>query len=860
MPESSQPLIQLRKPSLKHLFLPQAAQRLDFKGKGGGKTVIREVERRRHAGMLNRQLRDVARYSNQIQNDLPDVEGIVVEVTTAPGFALGPTAIQALTARTGPRTAPAISLLHAIQMIDADGKGFTRIVLHVPFGGLTYLEEKLRQYSAGTGTAGNHAYLGNILSIAQAALAALWTDPAEALPKDDKAHWWQLWIRKFPSDVWLRYQKIKAGMAMAEKGERLELPEHFIVLIQATYAVLAASIPLLDCLAEVRGAHPCSLGLTDLSTTEQSEYVDEALTRIRPPPSNAPAVCLLDTGVTRGHRLLAGLLAQDDIHTVFPDGDGSDAFRSQSAHGHGTPMAGLAAYGDLRGIMEQVGPWDQNHRLESVRVLDPTKPHEPENYGSITTQAIALPEIKNPHRKRVYSLAMTAPGPDDGRPTAWSAAVDAAAYGDEDDGSAKRVIVVSAGNVQPDANFAYPDDNRNTPIEDPAHAWNAVTVGAMTHRDRVTEPDPESRRLVRIARQGDLSPFSRTSCEWDEHWPLKPEIVMEGGNAAIHPDHGPDYRPSLELISTSAMAAMGRELCAFNATSAATAQAARLAAEITARYPAIRAETVRGLLVHSARWNNVMLGGINPHRPYTNQGNSRLRFIQILRSFGFGEPDSLRSHMSADHAVTMIREDKLQPYTKKNGSIHLNDCHVHILPWPKTLLQQHFDSTLRVRVTLSFFTAPNPSANNALGSSRYRYGGCLLRFIVRHKDEAIDRFDARLKGTARENDEGDGSTTGANVGNDTGWALGPKLCGKAGSLVQDIWEGPAAHLLTMDRIAVYPAKGWWAANRKFPEGDRWHNCHELPIHYSLIVSLEAQQDIPLYTSIQNLIQIPLDAS
>jgi hypothetical protein len=862
VPETSQSLIQLPKPSLKHLFLPQAAQRMDFKGTGRGGAVIREVDRRRHAEKLNRQLQDVARYSDQIKNDLPDVEGIVLKVTTEPGFPLGPPAIQALTTRTGARSGPVITLLHAVQMADDEGQPYTRVVLHVPFGCLSYLEEKLRRFSEGGGNSGNHAFLANINSIAQAALDALWTDPRESFPRDDQPHWWQLWVRKFPTDVWPRFQDIKDNLDMTVKGQELTLPEHHIVVVHATYAALAASIPLLDCLAEVRGAHPCSLGLTDLSIREQHEYVDEALARIRPPPSDAPAVCLLDTGVNRGHRLLANLLAPADTRTVFPDRDGSDAFVHQSAHGHGTPMAGLAAYGDLRVLMSQTDPWEQNHRLESIRVLDPAHPHEPENYGSITLQAVSIPDIANPQRKRVFALAITAPGPDDGRPTAWSAAVDAAAYGDEEDGSSKRLIVVSAGNVQPDANFAYPDDNRNTPIEDPAQAWNAVTVGAMTHRDRVEESDPESRRLVRIARPGDLSPFSRTSCEWHDHWPLKPEIVMEGGNAAFHPEHGPDYRASLELISTSAMGAMGRELCPFNATSAATAQAARLAAEMMSRYPAIRPETARGLLVHSARWNDVMLGGINPHRPYTAHGNSRARFIQMLRCFGYGEPDSLRCHFSAEHAVTMIREDSLQPYALRNGGIQLNDCHVHLLPWPKGLLQQHYDSTLRLRITLSYFTAPNPSANNALGSSRYRYGGCLLRFMVRHKDESADHFDARLKGTARENDEdaADGTTLSANAGADTGWALGPKLCGKGGSLVQDIWEGPAAQLLTMDRIAVYPAKGWWSANRKFPEGDRWHDCHNLPIRYSLIVSLEAQQDIPLYNEIQNLIRISLEAA
>ena len=867
MPDSSLPLFQLPTPKLKHLFLSKAAQRIDFKGRGRGKSEIREVERRKHAALLTHQLAGVSTLFDDIQEsiraeELPQMEGIVIKITTEPGYVLAPQEAQALTTRTGKRSGPVITLLHATQMQDSDGLSYTRVVLHVPFGGLSYLEEKIRQFSEGKGKKGKHAFLSNISSIAQAALDALWTDDPDTLPKDEALHWWQLWIRKFPADVWQRFEHIKESLSLEIKGESLILPEHRIVLVRATSAVLASSLPLLDTLAEIRGAHPCSLGLTDLSASEQREWVDEALARIRLPDQDAPTVCLLDTGVNRGHKLLENLLNPADNQTVFPDGDSSDAYIKSSKHGHGTPMAGLAAFGDLRQLMHSTGTWDQLHRLESVRIFDPAHPHDPENYGSVTLQAVALPEIQNPKRRRVYSLTITAPGPDDGRPTAWSAAVDAAAYGDEGQEAHKRVILVSGGNVRPDEhglNYAYPDDNRNTPIQDPAQAWNAVTVGAITHRDRVEEPDDESKRLVRVARNGDLSPFSRTACDWDVHWPIKPEIVMEGGNAAFHPVHGPEYRESLEPISTSGMGAMGRDFCSLNATSAATAQAARLAAEISFRYPAIWPESVRGLLIHSARWNEVMLDGINPHRAYKKKGNDRAKFIQALRCFGFGEPDAARCAFSAGHAVTMIREDRLHPYAVKKSNIQLNDCHIHVLPWPKTLLQKHFSDTIKMRVTLSYFTAPNPSANNALGSSRYRYGGALLRFLVRNKDESEKNFETRLKRAADESEEApNGNSTLEKTKADSGWALGSKLCGKGGSLVQDIWEGTAADLLAMDRVAIYPVKGWWAS-RKFPEGDRWNNCHQMPIRYSLIVSIEADQDIPLYTEIENLVTVPVEA-
>jgi len=814
-----------------------------------------------HAAFLATQLRAVQDWIQESipEATMPEMTGIPITLTSQPGYPLSTEDIHALTTRPkGDFGSPPVHL-HAQQLIDAQGQPYTRVLLSVPFGGLGVLEEKVRKFSTGIGTKGN-AYIANINSIAPAAIEGLWTDAPEDLPRDGNPHWWQFWVRKFPSATRDHFLSIAHTLGLEIRGEALVLPDHYVFVARGTYATLASSIPLLDTLAELRAARPCSLGLIDLTSIEQEDYVTEALQRIAFPSENAPAVCLLDTGVNRGHRLLEPLLAAIDNDSVFGDGDGSDGYVSTSPHGHGTPMAGLAAYGDLRQLAASTQPWNQLHRLESVRLFDPLRLHDPDNYGSVTLQAVRRPEINHAHRRRAYCLAVTAPGTNDGKPSAWSAAVDMAAYGD--DNGSKRLVLVAAGNVHPEdagTTYTYPDRNRQTPIEDPAQAWNAVTVGANTHHTVVTEGDDESRRLTPIVRQnGMLSPFSRTSCEWNPHWPLKPEIVLEGGNAATHPEHGIEHRDSLQLVSTSASVRAGRPFCSFNATSAATAQAARLAAGITARYPDLWPETTRGLLVHAARWTPAMLEGIDPHRRYT--AANRQRFIQILRAYGYGEPDVDRAYFSAEHATTLIRQDELSPYKKEKSSIKLNDCHIHQLPWPRQLLTDNFGATLTLRVTLSYFAAPNPSANNALKGSRYRYGGCLLRFLVRNKDEVDNAtFEQRMTRAAQEDEAGDNSANAEAPDSDPGWALGSKLCGKGGSLIHDVWKGSAADLALMDRIAIFPAKGWWAY-RKFPNGDPWHNCHLRPIRYSLIVSVEAETNITLYNAISTSLNVPVDAT
>lgn len=107
---------------------------------------------------------------------------------------------------------------------------------------------------------------------------------------------------------------------------------------------------------------------------------------------------------------------------------------------------------------------------------------------------------------------------------------------------------------------------------------------------------------------------------------------MEGGNLGRAQDGSRPHWDSLQPLSTSATF-QTRPLVPFNATSAAAAQAARVGARITARYPDYRAETVRGLIVHAAEWPQALLvrEGLGPHASGKTEDVERVK-----RSFGYG--------------------------------------------------------------------------------------------------------------------------------------------------------------------------------------------------------------------------------
>ncbi|MGV7750389.1 S8 family serine peptidase, partial [Mycobacterium kansasii] len=76
----------------------------------------------------------------------------------------------------------------------------------------------------------------------------------------------------------------------------------------------------------------------------------------------------------------------------------------------------------------------------------------------------------------------------------------------------------------------YADNSDLSPIEDPAQAWNALTVGA--HTELTDAPQhPQYRGWTVLATSGELSPHSRTSLMFPHrNTPVKPDICMEGGN------------------------------------------------------------------------------------------------------------------------------------------------------------------------------------------------------------------------------------------------------------------------------------------------------------------------------------------
>lgn len=714
------------------------------------------------------------------------------------------------------------------------------VALFLPDASREALAAILQEYRTGELTEAaqnppNKTLVEAIQAFRTAQLATVWTDVREALPENPEHQmWWALWC--WPeAEAQIEEVCERIEVRAASKDRRLYFPDVTVVPVLAKRVDIELMLYVTGAIAEIRRATDNPTFFTDEVAAGQHAWSDDLATRTVWPGTEAPSVCIFDTGVNRGHALIEPVAATADLHAVNVDWGVDD----HDADGHGTAMAGMALHGDLTAALSDTALRRLTHRLESVKILPPRlfDPNDPASYGVLTQTAISLPEISAPDRRRVYCMAITNRDVSGATPSSWSAAIDQAAagtmLGDEQD-APRRLIIVAAGNIAAETDPARIRNQDEFPIEDPAQAWNALTVGGYTDLVEVTEEGYES--WSPLARAGDLSPHSRTSSTWlHGRTPIKPEIVMEAGNRAINQARTEALTfGSMSLLSTGSD--MGTPLVPFEATSAASAQAARLSAKIAADHPDYWPETIRALIVHSAEWTPPMLEAFAVTAG--KKGN-----YEVVRRFGYGVPDYDRATASANNHLALFAQAEIQPF-KMEGKREFNNCHYYTLPIPRDLLVRLENTEVELKITLSYFVDPNPGLSGSVEPQRYQSFG--LRFDLRRNGEPLETFKKRVNAAEREDPR-----KGPRVEpDDDRWRLGANSI-SAGSLHCDTWSGPAIELLGRDTLCIKPVLGWWRDRA----GKEYVNKQT---RYSLIITFKSKDvGVDLYTPIKAIVDLPI---
>ena len=717
-----------------------------------------------------------------------------------------------------------------------------RATVYVPAAKKDFFLKKINKYAENeTGS----DVITTIEKINNAMVESLWIGRKENIPKDISV-WCEIWLRyevnEQPEEIVNSFYQLCSELEIEYKEKKIIFPERIVALVKTNFKNLKQLMLASGNLAEIRKLNTPVSFYTDMPAWEQKEWVDELEKRLDTSKRSNTSVCLLDTGVNNAHPLIKDVLKDSDMHTV------NVARGVDDRKGHGTEMAGIATYYDLQEKLESMSAVEVYHYLESVKILNNPDDNEKELYVAITQQAAYIVETENPNSNRTFCMALTAAESDVsewGVPTSWSAAIDSllAGVGDGGEDDKKRLMCISAGNtsIQEVANAEdYLAAVRLHSVENPGQSWNAITVGAYTDKIAITKK--EYKNYSPVVPKGGVSPFTSSSIMWKKSkWPVKPDVVFEGGNLGYNPKekflNGYSELEDLDMITTCKDFMIGKSLVATNMTSPATAQASWMLANIWHKFPQLWPETVRALLIHSASWTDEMVRRFIPNGSVTKND-----YRNLLRVCGYGVPSLEKAVYSAQNSVNLIVEDELQPFIKKGNSTPTsNEMHLHNIPWPASILESLGEATVRMRVTLSYYIEPGPGQ---IGwKDKYRYPSCGLVFDVNNPTESKEEFKKRISKAMRE--EGDNGNIVANSSEK--WMLGAQNR-NVGSVHSDIWEGTAVDLSNSNYIMVYPTTGWW----KLRTNQKKYNNK---VRYALVVSIESpENDVDLYNEITTAIK------
>lgn len=702
------------------------------------------------------------------------------------------------------------------------------------------LENKIRKYlekNTKSGKPANQPLVEPIDSIKMATVKDIWSGPSEFIPKTKKT-WCELWLNTEEAvlDEFLKsLQKTCESLSIPVFDKFIFFPQRTVALIKTNLYQLTELISSFPLIAEIKRATELNSYWYQQNSFEREEWIQEALSNCTFLPSQN-VVTLLDSGVNNGHALLANFVKDEDKLTINSNWGVND-----SGHrGHGTKMTGVIAYGDLKNILEGISSTEIRYSLESVKILPPRGEENDESkIPYLTEEAVNTAIINNPSYNRIFCMAVTGKDQNDfGKPSAWSATIDKIIFAGGNI-SKKELFVVSAGNVRDERDWdTYPESNLNLSVEDPAQSWNAISVGAFTQK---TLPEKDT-----VAKNSELSPFSRTSSSWESSWPIKPEVVFEGGNLILSDEGRISSDSNLDILTTSHFG-FTNNFTTINATSAAAAFASKFLCNLREYYPKAWAETLRALMIHSSSWPGRIA------KQFDLDLKKSTDALKMLRIVGYGVPNLEKALNSKTNYLTFISEQTIQPYEKKGGTIKTKDIHYYEFPWPKDVLAALEEKEVTLRVTLSYFIEPNPGDRGY--SSKYTYQSAALKFLLINPDENLDNFKIRtnkINQDSLKRELGVEKLSNTDFNRKTGnqrWALGADNVFK-GSIHSNYWTGSAIEIAQCNKLAVFPqSSGWWKQLKK-------QNKASSTLRYSLIVSIETPENTEdIYTPIANQLKI-----
>ena len=550
---------------------------------------------------------------------------------------------------------------------------------------------------------------------------------------------------------------------------------------------------------------------------------DEDDINFQAPPENAPAVCVIDSGIQEMHHLVESAIDSGSSRCFLPNVSPADVSDYVHPGGHGTRVAGAILFGES---IPRTGTHEFTFWLQNARVLDAGCSMPDTLFPPALIRTVVSRYRSGKRKTRIYNLSISANSPCRTRHmSAWAAEIDFLSYRDD------ILIVVSAGNLftsgtannpgiqqHLNAGRMYPDylSELSSRVANPAQSLQALTVGSIAYGEY---EDADWRSFARTL--GHPSSFSRSGLGiWNS---IKPEVVEFGGDDLVShatphdvgtPECGQKFYP--ELVRTTMYPpgpAYARDEVG---TSFATPKVTRIAALLQEALPEESCLLYRALIVQSAQWP-----------AWTNLVPYEAR-KDIVRRIGYGIPDIERATTNSDFRTTLI--------TSGDRFITAGGCHIYQVPIPAEIRRPKNEYDIRIEVTLSYAAEPRRTRRN-----RRRYLSTWVDWITSKIDEPLNIFHRRAIKTEEETEDA-GSAFKWTIGSRTNMGAVPDVSRNAGTVQKD-WTVVKSSSLPEDFcIAVVGHQGW-------------SNDPEATATYALAVSLEVVgKEISIYERIRSSVE------
>ena len=394
------------------------------------------------------------------------------------------------------------------------------------------------------------------------------------------------------------------------------------------------------------------------------------------PEPDAPGILVIDSGIVR-HPLLEPAIAK-----FVPVGGRNEAGADMyDDSGHGTSVAGVAAYGDVQACVDNKA-FQPKVLLYSAKVLKRGPDGEAVFDGLIDEKIKrAVDRIAEHHPAcRIVNLSLgdsartVAPGMPQPR---------LATLIDHLSNTHKNLLfVVSAGNIEEDAGSSYPHYFLHRPpathLIDPATSAHAITVGSIF------------RRQVGFGHEDHPSPVTRVGPGLGGM--IKPDVVEYGGGYV-----GPGSESVLTM--NRAWAQDGRLFMLDAGTSMSAPKVAHTLALLQRAMPDASRSLLKALLISSAE-----IPSLRPS-PLDSLSSCKSNTLSsLLHIYGYGKPDLGRAVNSKASRAVFVHD----------GSMHLNHAELFAVRVPDMFIETRGHKT--IEVTLAFDPPTDSRRRDYLGA------------------------------------------------------------------------------------------------------------------------------------------------